>query len=182
MLTVWWKKKKRSKLRSLICGRRGKLPLPVSFPDCTVYRARFSPSVHGPVPPPCLHHGNDIYKWSSASHRHGVTASRSTPACGGDGNSTEVSPVPRLGSEPCRAVPEGTRAAFQGRGEVGQSRAAAVPPFGPAVAKLLPGEPLPQRLPLEGLTPNPAGWGCCAARRGERWGEHPPSAGARIRL
>lgn len=46
-----------------------------------------------------LHRGNDIYKWRSASHRCGVTGSRSTTACGRDGNNTEVSRVPRLSSE-----------------------------------------------------------------------------------
>ncbi|CAM9955885.1 unnamed protein product, partial [Bubo scandiacus] len=40
------------------------------------------------MPLPCLHHGNDINKWRPASHRHGVTGSRSTTACGRDGNDT----------------------------------------------------------------------------------------------
>lgn len=117
------------------------------------------------MPPSCLHHGNDIYKWRSTSHRHGVAGSRSTPACGGDGNNTEVSPVPRLSSEPCPepaaldsprwGLPEGTRAGLQG-GEAGERRAAAVPPFGPAVAELLAGELIRRRLPLGVSSEKPA--------------------------
>lgn len=97
------------KLACLVPGRRASTPNEMRetvftcvFPQlhCSLCD-RLSPSADGPMPLSCLHHGNDLYKWRSASHGHGGTGSRSTTACGRDRNDTEVSRVPRLSCERC---------------------------------------------------------------------------------